>query len=251
MSVIKQSFGFGFDSIADLLKELNAGLKSFNERLEYNLNVDFDGRKLVGDNPDDFKDRSYGDNDVRAKNGRSHGTHVSGIIAAKRNNGIGMNGAANNVKIMAIRNTPNGDEYDKDVALGVYYAVDNGAEVINRSFGKFSFAPHSDWVRDASRFYAAEKDVLIVAAAGNDGKNTDQVNYLPNDQRNNGSEVSNTFLKVGANEPRYGSTLVAGYSNYGQNAGSKLVLRHGLHRVIRPIPKTPTNLHKGPQWLRP
>ena len=215
VSVIKQSFGFGFDSIADLLKELNAGLKSFNERLEYNLNVDFDGRKLVGDNPDDFKDRSYGDNDVRAKNGRSHGTHVSGIIAAKRNNGIGMNGAANNVKIMAIRNTPNGDEYDKDVALGVYYAVDNGAKVINMSFGK-QFSPHSDWVRGAIA-YAAEKDVLIVAAAGNSSKNTDQVNYFPNDQINNGSEVSNTFLKVGANEPRYGSTLVAGYSNYGQN----------------------------------
>ena len=215
VSIIKQSFGFGFDSIADLLKNLNAGLKSFNERLEYNLNVNFDGRKLVGDNPDDFKDRSYGNNDVRAKNGRSHGTHVSGIIAAKRNNGIGMNGAANNVKIMAIRNTPNGDEYDKDVALGVYYAVDNGAKVINMSFGK-QFSPHSDWVRDAIA-YAAEKDVLIVAAAGNDGKNTDQVNYFPNDQINNGSEVSNTFLKVGANEPRYGSTLVAGYSNYGKN----------------------------------
>ena len=215
VSVIKQSFGFGFDSIADLLKELNAGLKAFNERLEYNLNVNFDGRKAVGDNPDDFKDRSYGNNDVRAKNGRSHGTHVSGIIAAKRNNGIGMNGAANNVKIMAIRNTPNGDEYDKDVALAIYYAVDNGAKVINMSFGK-SFSPHSDWVRDAIA-YAAKKDVLIVAAAGNDGKNTDQINYFPNDQINNGVEVSNTFVKVGANEPRYGSSLVAGYSNYGKN----------------------------------
>ena len=90
----------------------------------------------------------YGNSDVRAKNGRTHGTHVSGIIAAKRHNGIGINGAANNVKIMAIRNTPSGDEYDKDVALGVYYAVDNGAKVINMSFGK-QFSPHSDWVRDA------------------------------------------------------------------------------------------------------
>jgi len=126
-----------------------------------------------------------------------------------------MNGVANNVKIMAIRNTPSGDEYDKDVALGVYYAVDNGAKVINMSFGK-AFSPHSDWVRDAIA-YAAEKDVLIVAAAGNDGKDTDQINYFPNDQINNGTEVSDTFLKVGSNGPRYGSTLAASYSNYGKN----------------------------------
>jgi len=215
VSILKQSYGFGFESIAAMKKDLNRGLKSFNERLDYNLNVDFDGRKIVGDNPDDFKDRNYGNGDVQAKNGRTHGTHVSGIIAAKRNNGIGMNGVANNVKIMAIRNTPNGDEYDKDVALGVYYAVDNGAKVINMSFGK-SFSPHSDWVRNAIA-YAAKKDVLIVAASGNDGKNTDQINYFPNDQIDNGPEVSNNFVKVGSNGPKYGSTLAASYSNYGKN----------------------------------
>ena len=183
--------------------------------LDYKLNIGFDGRKIVGDNPNDLNDRNYGNSDVRAKNGRTHGTHVSGIIAAKRNNGIGINGAANNVKIMAIRNTPSGDEYDKDVALGVYYAVDNGAKVINMSFGK-SFSPHSDWVRNAIA-YAAENDVLIVAASGNDGKNTDLKNYFPNDQINNGTEVSNTFLKVGSNGPKYGSSLVASYSNYGKS----------------------------------
>ena len=163
VNIIKQSYGFGFDSIEALMKDLNKGLKTFNKRLNYNLNVDFDGRAIVGDNPDNLNDRNYGNNDVRAKNGRTHGTHVSGIIAAKRNNGIGINGTANNIKIMAIRNTPNGDEYDKDVALGVYYAVDNGAKVINMSFGK-QFSPHSSWVRDAIA-YAAKKDVLIVAAA--------------------------------------------------------------------------------------
>ena len=215
ISVIKQAYGFGFKSIAAMKKDLNRGLKSFNERLDYNLNVDFDGRKIVGDNPDDLNDRSYGNGDVRAKNGRTHGTHVSGIIAAKRNNGIGINGVADNVKIMAIRNTPSGDEYDKDVALGVYYAVDNGAKVINMSFGK-SFSPHSEWVRDAIA-YAAKKDVLIVAASGNDGKNTDQINYFPNDQINNNAEVSNTFIKVGSNGPKYGSTLAASYSNYGKS----------------------------------
>ena len=118
INVIKQAFGFGFETIEACIKDLKSGLKTFNERLDYNLNIDFDGRKVVGDNPDDLSDRNYGNGDVRAKNGRTHGTHVSGIIAAKRNNGIGIDGAANNVKIMAIRNTPSGDEYDKDVALG-------------------------------------------------------------------------------------------------------------------------------------
>lgn len=215
VNIIKQAFGFGFETIEACMNDLKAGLKVYNERLDYNLNINFDGRKAVGDNPNDLNDRNYGNGDVRAKNGRTHGTHVSGIIAAKRNNGIGIDGAANDVKIMAIRNTPNGDEYDKDVALGVYYAVDNGAKVINMSFGK-QFSPHSEWVRDAIA-YAAEKDVLIIAAAGNDGENTDQINYFPNDQINNGAEVSNTFVKVGSIGPKYGSTLVAGYSNYGKN----------------------------------
>ena len=215
VNTIKQAYGFGFDSIKALMDDLNENLKTLNRRLDYNLNINFDGRTIVGDNPDDLNDRDYGSNDVRAKKGRTHGTHVSGIIAADRTNGIGINGAANNVKIMAIRNTPNGDEYDKDVALGVYYAVDNGAKVINMSFGK-QFSPHSEWVRDAIA-YAAKKDVLIVAAAGNDGKNTDEINYFPNDQINNGDEVSNTFLKVGAIGPKYSSTLVAEYSNYGKN----------------------------------
>jgi len=179
------------------------------------LNVNFDGRKIVGDNPDDFSDRLYGDGNVMARKGRGHGTHVSGIIAANRNNSLGIKGAADNVKIMAIRNTPNGDEYDKDVALGVYYAVDNGAKVINMSFGK-GFSPHSDWVRDAIA-YAANNDVLIVAAAGNDATDTDVASYFPNDQVKLGEEVSNNFIKVGATGPKYGSSILAGYSNYGKN----------------------------------
>jgi subtilisin family serine protease len=197
------------------MKQLDAGLKSFSERLDYNLNIDFDGRKAVGDDPDDFNDKNYGDGNVMARKGRSHGTHVSGIIAANRNNALGVKGAADNVKIMAIRNTPNGDEYDKDVALGVYYAVDNGAKVINMSFGK-AFSPHSEWVRDAI-VYAAENDVLIVAAAGNNSADTDKVSYYPNDQEGAGEEVSKNFIKVGATGPKYGSSILAGYSNYGKN----------------------------------
>ena len=214
--MIKRVFSFGYKSVDALIKEFDRDLRRFQETLDYNLNLDFDGRSVVGDNPDDLQDRSYGNNNVMPKKGRSHGTHVSGIIAAVRKNGVGIDGAANNVKIMAIRNTPNGDEYDKDVALGVYYAVDNGAKVINMSFGK-SFSPHSEWVRDAIA-YAAKKDVLIVAAAGNDSKNTDNNSYYPNDQMGTGEEVSDSFLKVGSTTYKYGAGIVSGFSNYGNSS---------------------------------
>jgi subtilisin family serine protease len=143
-----------------------------------------------------------------------HGTHVSGIIAAQRNNGIGMDGVANNVKIMAVRAVPDGDEYDKDIALAIRYAVDNGAKVLNTSFGKY-YSPHADWVYDAIK-YAASKDVLIVNAAGNDGLDLDTVNVYPNDQFDNGSEMADSFLTVGALNFKYGSEMVANFSNYGK-----------------------------------
>jgi subtilisin family serine protease len=101
-----------------------------------------------------------------------HGTHVSGIIGAVRNNGIGIDGVANNVKIMNIRAVPNGDEHDKDVALAIHYAVDNGAKVINMSFGK-EVSPQKPWVDEAIR-YAALHDVLLVHAAGNESENLDE-----------------------------------------------------------------------------
>ena len=143
------------------------------------------------------------------------GTHVAGIIGAERNNGIGINGVANNVKLMSIRAVPNGDEYDKDIALGIRYAVDNGAKIINCSFGK-SFSPNAEWVYEAIQ-YAAKNDVLIVHAAGNDGKDLDNranPNY-PNDHKFSGSEFSDNVITVGALAPSYGSNMVASFSNYG------------------------------------
>lgn len=145
----------------------------------------------------------------------SHGTHVAGIIAAKRNNGIGMDGVANNVKIMSIRAVPNGDEYDKDIALGIRYAVDNGASIINCSFGK-SFSPKAEWVYDAIK-YAESKDVLIVHAAGNDGEDLqdpENRNY-PNDDMDQSKEFVDNMITVGALSSSYGSEMVASFSNYG------------------------------------
>ncbi|MDA9089838.1 S8 family peptidase [Maribacter arcticus] len=216
IAVLNQMFSIQ-DSIPEVLKELTEGVKYYTEQLNYNLNKDFNGRLPVGDNAYDISDVNYGNGNPKNRvDDESHGTHVAGIIAAERNNGKGVNGVANNVAIMSIRAVPNGDEYDKDIALGIRYAVDNGARVINGSFGK-SFSPKSEWVYEAIK-YAADHNVLFVHAAGNDGANLDDPtngNY-PNDQVNNGPEIADNVITVGALNPKYGSELVASYSNYGK-----------------------------------
>jgi subtilisin family serine protease len=211
---VKYLLSNGFDDASAAMEALSGSLEQINDRVNFNLNKDFKGR-TTGDNPDDYSQKTYGNNNVKhSEKGESHGTHVAGIIAAERNNGLGANGVANNVEIMAIRAVPNGDEYDKDVALAIRYAVDNGAKVINTSFGKY-YSPHSDWVRDAIA-YAGKHDVLIVNAAGNEGIDLDKKDVFPNDAVGIGPEVSDNFLSVGALEPKYGSGLLAGFSNYGK-----------------------------------
>jgi cell wall-associated protease len=215
LSVLTQMFTF-VDSIPQAIKEIKAGVAHFSEMVDYNLNINFNGRELVGDNPYDISDTTYGNgNPKNSIKEESHGTHVAGIVAAQRNNGLGANGVAQDVKIMAIRAVPNGDEYDKDIALGIRYAVDNGAKIINASFGK-SYSPNVRWVYEAIK-YAAEKNVLIVHAAGNEGENLDEPSHpnFPNDQINNGPEIADNVITVGALGPIYGENLVAEFSNYG------------------------------------
>lgn len=214
INVLNQVYGFGFENSKDAKEALINQIESTNERLNFHFNTDFKGRK-TGDDPDNFNDKpGYGNGNVKpTKKSESHGTHVAGIIAAERNNGKGANGVANNVKIMSIRAVPNGDEYDKDVAKAIRYAVDNGAKVINGSFGK-SFSPHSDWVRDAIK-YASDNDVVFVHAAGNDSKNVDTEPNFPDDNVGY-NEVSNTYIRVGSLTQKYGSGMVSGFSNYGK-----------------------------------
>ena len=196
--------------------DLNDYKDQVYDMLNYNLNKEFDGRKVLGDNPNDFSNKYYGNNVVYGpdKKGSLHGTHVAGIIAQSRNNNLGGDGVANNVEIMAIRAVPNGDEYDKDIALGIRYAVDNGAKVINGSFGK-SYSPQKQWVYDAIK-YAESKDVLIVHAAGNDGKDIDVASNFPNDSDDNKTEFASNVLTIGALNYEYGATLLAPFSNYGK-----------------------------------
>ncbi len=202
-------------TLQSISKELNKLVSSADATINGdNLKTDY--RTPVGDNAYDIKDKpGYGNgNSGHSIKDEAHGSHVSGIIGATRNNGVGMNGVANNVKIMAVRSVSDGDEYDKDVALGIRYAVDNGAKVINTSFGK-AFSPNKEWVYDAIK-YAASKDVLIVNAAGNDGKNIDVEKTFPNDAPDLLTEVSDNFLTVGAMSANYDENLPASFSNYGK-----------------------------------
>lgn len=200
----------------NFMDELNGYKDQVYDMLNYNLNKEFDGRKVVGDNPEDIKDRKYGNNIVYGPDKKEalHGTHVAGIIAQTRNNNLGGDGIANNVEIMAVRCVPNGDEYDKDIALGIRYAVDNGAKVINGSFGK-NYSPHKQWVYDAIK-YAESKDVLFVHAAGNDAKDIDVEPNFPNDSDDKKIEFANNVITVGALNYEYGDKLVADFSNYGK-----------------------------------
>lgn len=215
VAIIKYVYSLDAKSVPSFINEIKDGLVEINDRLNVNLNKNLKGRK-TGDNPDDLNDKiGYGNNNPRPINKKErHGTAVTGIIAAERDNGKGMNGVANNVQVMAIRSTPNGDEYDKDVALAIRYAADNGAKVVNMSFGK-SFSPHSKWVRDAI-MYAAEKDVLLVHGSGNDSDNIDVVKSFPNDAIGTNPEIADNFISVGAITSKYGSSMVADYSNYGK-----------------------------------
>ena len=203
-------------SVKETLEELSEGIKHYEDRLKYGLNKEFNPRKVLNDNPDDITDKIYGNNNVigPTAEGALHGTHVAGIIAAVRHNNIGIDGVADHVRIMPVRTVPDGDEYDKDVALALRYAIDNGAKVINTSFGK-EFSPHKEWVYEALK-YAAEKDVLIVNAAGNDTKNVDVQLTFPDDNIN-GKEFTDTMITIGALNYEYNENLVASFSHYGKN----------------------------------
>jgi len=191
-------------------------LKSYQENnakyLDYYLNLDHNPREIVGDNPYDFNDRNYGNNDVKGPRA-DHGTPVAGVIAAVRNNKKGINGIASHVKIMALRTTPGGDERDKDVALAIIYAVDNGAHIINMSFGK-EFSPEKEFVDEAIR-YAEKHNVLLVSSAGNSKKNIDKELSYPTNILNDNTRATN-WLSVGASNMYADANLVAWFSNYGK-----------------------------------
>lgn len=214
--------GEKINSVADIKNSINeqldGAIEHFETQYKYQYNPDFNDRaRIVGDDPKNSYERYYGNNDVEGPDA-SHGTHVAGIIAATRNNGIGMNGVADNVRIMSVRCVPDGDERDKDVANAIIYAVDNGASVINMSFGK-SYSWDKEAVDKAVK-YAAAHDVLLVHAAGNDANNNDKGGNFPSKNYEKAGlfkpKKAKNWLEIGALSYKGGEDMAAPFSNYGK-----------------------------------
>lgn len=210
------------ETVKTIKMETEEEMNQYRVKANYQYNPDYDARvEVVKDDYNNSKERYYGNNDVEGPD-PMHGTHVAGIIAAIRGNDVGMDGIAANVKIMSIRTVPDGDERDKDVANAIRYAVDNGASIINMSFGK-SYSWDKDIVDDAVK-YADKNDVLMVHAAGNDGKNNDEEDNFPNDSYHKQGfflckkKHPKAWIEVGALSYLQGENLAASFSNYGDES---------------------------------
>ncbi len=210
MSISKSNDSYDITN-QQLIDEIGGQLRKANSAVEAPPTYRKD---IVKDNEMDFNDRGYGNNDIMAST-PMHGTHCAGIIGAARNNNKGMDGVADNVSIMMLRAVPDGDEHDKDIALAIRYAVDNGAKIISMSFGK-DFSPEKYWVDEAFK-YAEKKGVLLVHAAGNDAKNIDTAYNFPNPVFENGSGRATNVITVGASGDVKTGGLTASFSNFGKN----------------------------------
>lgn len=200
--------------LGSFIREAEGYQEAARQKLKYFSNdPNAQRRDIVGDDYNNPDDRKYGNNNIAAGN-PAHGTHVSGIIAASRLNGKGMDGIDGNVFIMAIRAVPDGDERDKDIALAIRYAVDNGARVVNMSFGKY-FSPDKKWVDDAVK-YAEAHDVLLISAAGNEFRNLDSIVHFPNPDYDLSGKDDCCWITVGANAGGPDSLVFARFSNYGK-----------------------------------
>ncbi len=222
------------------------GKKFYESQATVMYNLNFNGR-ITGDDPFDIMDVPYGNaNTIGSVDDEIHGTHVAGIAMATRENGKGINGIAQNVKLLSVRTVPDGDEYDKDVALAIRYAVDNGAKVINMSFGK-SYSPNAEWVYDAIK-YAASKDVLLVHAAGNDHKDIDRSDNFPTDAPDKINEITDNLITIGAMTRNFNEDLVATFSNYGKRNVD--LFAPGLE-IYSTIPKNEYKILQGTSMAAP
>ena len=202
----------GDGDLNEFIGQLEEAYSHFNNQVEFGYNLDYQPRTIIGDDLSNLAEIGYGNNDVIGiDTDNFHGTFVAGIIAAKRDNNIGIDGIANNVRIMALRAVPDGDEYDKDVANAIRYAVDNGAKIINMSFGK-GYSPNKQYVDEAVR-YAAKNDVLLVHAAGNASDDIDEVPNFPTKKLDK-KEIASNWLEVGASSWGDDNQLAASFSNY-------------------------------------
>ncbi len=209
---IKSVVKLGILKPEELESQIKEGYDQISNMVKNNkLNSDSIRQYIVGDDVNNPNEHYYGNNHYQGPDAL-HGTHVSGIIAAIRNNSKGINGIANDVKIMILRAVPDGDERDKDIANSIRYAVDNGATIINMSFGKY-YSPDKKVVDEAVK-YAESKDVLMLHAAGNESKDNDIELSFPNRHLSTG-EIASNWISVGASSAVSGKSMIASFSNYG------------------------------------
>jgi subtilisin family serine protease len=236
----------GKPDMESLLTELQGAAKDAQQRVDYSLNLSFNPRTDIVQNDETKVDqRGYGNPDVSGPD-PLHGTHVSGIIAADRRNNLGVLGVADApVRIMAVRAVPDGDEHDKDVANAIRYAVDNGATVINMSFGKY-YSPQRKAVEDAIR-YAGQKGVLLVHAAGNEANNIDQVDHFPAAVAEGAKATYPNVLTVGASSSKNDAHLAADFSNYGKRVD---VFAPGVN-IYNTLPGSTYGMESGTSMAAP
>jgi subtilisin family serine protease len=201
----------GHQSILDELNEYISGKEQSAISMD---NAPEDLRKnIIQDQYENFKDQYYGNNNITGPNAK-HGTHVAGLAAGIVDTIVSNAAFINPIRIMGVRVVPDGDEYDKDVALGIRYAVNNGAKIINMSFGK-SFSPEQPWVDSAIR-YAASKDVLIIHSAGNESYDLNVKSVYPNPYSTVFKDKANNLITVGASsDPIIAESILTDFSNYG------------------------------------
>ncbi|UOG76162.1 S8 family peptidase [Hymenobacter tibetensis] len=219
----------GYPDLETVLKDMKEGMDQSKSLLDYSLNPTYNPRAtIIGDDPNNVADRLYGNRDVHGPD-PSHGTHVAGIIGADRTNTLGILGIANNVRLMAVRAVPNGDERDKDVANAIRYAVDNGASIINMSFGKY-YSPQRAAVEEAIQ-YAEKKGVLLVHSAGNESQDIDTNVEFPSPVYLSGKRIPN-MITVGATARLNDNQMVAEFSNYGKKNVDVFAPGHQIYSTL-------------------
>ena len=222
------------DTVDKILYKEKAYLRAIELDKEL-FTVSFDIRKELGDNPYDINDKKYGNPYFPLALSSKHGTHVASTIGGVPEPKSGVYGIAQGVRMMLLQVVPpGGDEEDKDIALAIRYAVDNGAKVINMSFGKYMALPQTQkWIEEAMD-YAAAHDVLVVRAAGNNSKNIDRENVYP--LRPSKPETQASYICVGA----HGSNLRAEdrdnklviFSNYGKKSVDLFAPGHSIYSQV-------------------
>ena len=193
----------------DYVKKQRADFALMGKRI-YSIEHDKDKRLLMGDNQEDATDRFYGNNMLNIE-GMEHGNFVASVVAGNVVDDSRYSGVCVDARVMPVRVCPEGDEYDKDVATGIIYAVDNGAKIINLSLGKYT-SPHPEMVNEAIA-YAGKHDVLVIGAAGNNHLNIDSIAYFPAAVDAKGQTLDN-FIRVGGTAMDGSRSSISNYGDH-------------------------------------